>query len=516
MILSFFSSSGPCYSFRCIPSGGSRDHISIMNDIRKYAVEAIGNIIPLDEASLGEIVDHTLTLKNHEIELHLLDLLGHSDSSYEVIRTILDSRQTASTSSASASVKSPTPPSHLPSPWTESPSPAPSGKLRLSKSRDSTTVSELADSKPLNKLTPQQVKRSKKKNLDSLKDIESALAELEVEDRKEDASGVRRSCNCMATRHPLFEVAPNCLNCGKIICEKEGLQPCLFCGAELLSASEKHEIVEILRSEQNEIERKQQDPTNKKLQAQSVVKKKAKPIKYAMTTGGNLWKAQEAALERIERDSKKQEQAEKLRLEEAEDLQQQLAQFDKLEREQSVNLDLLKAQDRLEMLLEFQATGAERTRVIDNAADFEMPTQLSGSMWLSPVERALQLKKQQRHMRKVIHQEKVSTGRTKKVVEMVIRDGKVKMVEKHVVSHEPEKEKAEIEDLENALRENKMDAEATLASNKWDYESDRNKWAKPVYLGGLEGNKDDVSEPGHTRVQFGDLSSDELLAAIPS
>lgn len=490
-----------------------------MNDIRKYAVEAIGNIIPLDEASLGEIVDHTLTLKNHEIELHLLDLLGHSDASYEVIRTILDSSQPAATSSSSTSMKSPTPSgalSRLPSPWTESPSPAPSGKLRLSKSRDSTTVSELADSKPLNKLTPQQAKRSKKKNLDSLKDIESALAELEVEDRKNDDSDVRRSCNCMATRHPLFEVAPNCLNCGKIICEKEGLQPCLFCGAELLSASEKHEIVEILRSEQNELERKQQDPANKKLQAQSVVKKKAKPIKYAMTTGGNLWKAQEAALKRMEQDSKKQEQAEKLRLEEAEDLQRQMAQFDKIDREQNVNLDLLKAQDRLDMLLEFQATGAERTRIIDNAADFEMPTPLSGSMWLSPVERALQLKKQQKHMRKVQHQDKVSTGRTKKVVEMVIRDGKVTMVEKHVISHEPEKETAEIEDLEKTLRENKMDAEATLASNKWDYESDRNRWAKPVYLGGVKDRKEAASEPLHARVQFDVLSSDELITAMPS
>jgi len=34
-------------------------------------------------------------------------------------------------------------------------------------------------------------------------------------------------CNCMATKHSLIT---NCLNCGHIICSKEGTGPCCYCG----------------------------------------------------------------------------------------------------------------------------------------------------------------------------------------------------------------------------------------------------------------------------------------------
>ena len=59
-------------------------------------------------------------------------------------------------------------------------------------------------------------------------------------------------------------------------------------------------------------------------------------------------------------------------------------------------LDL--AKQHRDKLLAYQAENARRTHIIDEASDFETPT-AGLSMWSSPVERAAQLKKQQKVLR---------------------------------------------------------------------------------------------------------------------
>ena len=60
--------------------------------------------------------------------------------------------------------------------------------------------------------------------------------------------------------------------------------------------------------------------------------------------------------------------------------------------------DLAAAQQHRDKLLTFQTQNAQRTHIIDEAADYETPS--SGqSMWSSPVERAAQLKRQQKVLR---------------------------------------------------------------------------------------------------------------------
>ena len=59
---------------------------------------------------------------------------------------------------------------------------------------------------------------------------------------------------------------------------------------------------------------------------------------------------------------------------------------------------LVAAKQHRDKLLTFQAQNARRTRVHDEAADFETPT-AGQSMWASPQERALQLKRQQKVLR---------------------------------------------------------------------------------------------------------------------
>lgn len=59
-----------------------------------------------------------------------------------------------------------------------------------------------------------------------------------------------------------------------------------------------------------------------------------------------------------------------------------------------------KAIEQRDKLLNFQAENAQRTTVRDEAADFDVSA-MGGSMWASPEERALALKKQQKLMREM-------------------------------------------------------------------------------------------------------------------
>ncbi|TKA69859.1 hypothetical protein B0A55_08918, partial [Friedmanniomyces simplex] len=76
----------------------------------------------------------------------------------------------------------------------------------------------------------------------ALSDLDSAIRSLEIQTNPALSSSAaedeKRKCNCMATRHPILDIAPNCLNCGKIICVKQGLGPCTFCSTPLLSADD--------------------------------------------------------------------------------------------------------------------------------------------------------------------------------------------------------------------------------------------------------------------------------------
>lgn len=486
--------------------------------LRKYAVKAISRILPLDSETCSEMVNYTLTLPNSEIESHLLDLLGHSEESYEVISKFMELKKDEGNEESQKPRKESSKSKDLPQWGPNSNVLPPKTRARLQNNNTSVTVSELSSIKPSNKLSTAQAKKSKRKNLDNLKDIDAVLNELEVTKAQESvcldgSSRVVRVCNCMATKHPLFEVAPNCLNCGKIICSKEGLQPCSFCGKELLSAREKMEIVKILQLEKDLLKTKQANPSDKLVQQQTTESQKY--IKFSNSTGENLWKAQEEAFKMVEQEAKRRRELEEVTALKKKELEDQVRELEHYKRTKNVDEALLNAQNRLETLLHYQETGAERSKIIDNAADFEMPSLSSGSMWLSPMERALQLKKQHKKLRAFENEEKSRVGRSNKVVEMVIKDGKMKMVEKTVnVSEESQKD---IEELEKELRREKLVNEQDLTKNIWDYESDQNKWEKPVYVS----KNPAVSSQNHfsdrpSRVQYDQLDNVELVASLPS
>ncbi|KAK6456582.1 putative zinc finger motif, C2HC5-type-domain-containing protein [Scheffersomyces xylosifermentans] len=491
--------------------------------LKSYSVNAIGDLLPLDRESCEEVINYAVSLRTEaEIQTYFMNLLGETTDAFTFIGNFIrmkeDEEKPLRPRKNPENVDITLKPQKVDKVWggagqTSSDSQR-SKNYSTSKvsSKTSTTTSQLFDNKKAPVAAPMPTSaKAKKRNLDNLKDIESVLNELEI---KAEQSDTRRYCNCMATRHPLFEIAPNCLNCGKIICSKEGLQPCSYCGSELLTAKDRVDIMNVLKQEKNELLNKQ-DKIRTTESSSPQPKVKAKKIVVTLNAGENLWKAQDRALKQAEAERKKAQQ----KYEDDKVKDEEIA-IENLEIERSkVNPDLLKAQERLETLLTFQDTSAERTKIIDNAADYELPSISSGNMWLSPVERALQLKKKQKQMRKQEDTVNSRTGRGEKSVEMVIKDGKVTMVEKHRVPKATEGEDSEISKLEEELRSTKQSSERDMSRNIWDFESDKNKWAKPVYTGTSDSTHDEgetFSQPVlKPRVQFSELEGVDGIVAIP-
>lgn len=188
-------------------------------------------------------------------------------------------------------------------------------------------------------------------------DLDEAIRSLELTTNPKHASNspagiAARRCNCVATRHPLQTAAPNCLNCGKVICVKEGLGPCTFCGKPLLSSSDVQGMIRELKAERG----REKQAADREAHRRPEVAAAPRPF-TAPRTG----------------------------LEGKED---------------EITAAEARAREHRDRLLAFQAQNARRTTVRDEAADFDVVT--SGpSMWASPEERARELKRQQKLLREM-------------------------------------------------------------------------------------------------------------------
>ncbi|KAL3449272.1 putative zinc finger motif, C2HC5-type-domain-containing protein [Aspergillus insuetus] len=201
----------------------------------------------------------------------------------------------------------------------------------------------------------------------NISDLTAAIAALEVSTNPT-LGGERRKCTCYATLHPVFDAAPNCLNCGKIICSLEGLQPCSFCGTPLLSSEEIQSMIRELRAERGQ------------------EKMRAHNESLHREGGPGMGPAQP---------------------------------------QQSGKLDAARA--HRDKLLAFQAQNAKRTRVVDEAADFETPN-VASTLWMTPSQRALALKKQQRIMREMEEKARPEWEKKKTIMSLDITGGRVKRV----------------------------------------------------------------------------------------
>jgi len=209
-----------------------------------------------------------------------------------------------------------------------------------------------------------------------LNELDAAIRSLEISTNSSLLDNEKRKCNCVGARHPLLAAAPNCLNCGKVICVKEGLGPCTFCGTPLLSAVEVQGMMRELREERGR-EKMALDASSHR---RAEVSKKPAPFSTLRNNADlGLMNPAEA-----------------------------------------------KAKEHRDRLLGFQAQNAKRTTVRDEAADFETPfTAAGGNMWASPAERARQLKKQQKVLAEQEWNARPEYEKRRQVVSIDLVKGKV-------------------------------------------------------------------------------------------
>ena len=232
----------------------------------------------------------------------------------------------------------------------------------------------------------------------TLSDLDSAIRSLEIQTNptlsssaNSAAENEKRKCNCMATRHPLLDVVPNCTNCGKIICVKQGLGPCTFCGNPLLSVDEIARVLRVLKDERGEERMKVNNAAHKKADV-ALGKTRAFTGRdfLAQASSSRSSPLSSAPATPVGSDDEAGE----------------------------------KAKQHRDKLLGYQAQNARRTQIHDEAADYDVPT--SGtSMWASPAERAQQLKRQQKVLREMEWNARPDYEKRRVVASIDLKGGKV-------------------------------------------------------------------------------------------
>ncbi|KIV91555.1 hypothetical protein PV10_06083 [Exophiala mesophila] len=227
----------------------------------------------------------------------------------------------------------------------------------------------------------------------SISDLTAAIAALELSTNPS-LSTHRRKCTCNASIHPLFTTAPNCLNCGKIICALEGLQPCSFCDAPILTKTQVQDMIRALKDERG-IEK--MVAHNVGQQSQHSHSGRGTPT---MTPFGGSGTPNDSGDEAIAR-----------------------------------------ATAHRDKLLAFQRENAQRTKIHDEAADYDTTLTAGATQWMTPLQRAAALKKQQKYLREMEEANKPEWEKKRTVLSVGIKNGKlVRTYEKAPREREKENE----------------------------------------------------------------------------
>ena len=227
----------------------------------------------------------------------------------------------------------------------------------------------------------------------SISDLTSAIAALELSTNPS-LSNERRKCGCQATIHPLFEPAPNCLSCGHIICALEGLQPCSFCDTPILTPQQVQTMIRALREERG---------TEKMTLHNAAVSHSGKGTP---AFGGTPESSGD-----------------------------------------EMSTAAAKARAHRDKLLAFQRENAQRTKVHDEAADYDMTVTPGATQWMSPAQRALALKKQQKYLRELEEERKPEWEKKKTVMSMSIKNGKLMRSYEKVQEDRPAQKELDHEEL---------------------------------------------------------------------
>ncbi|RDA95306.1 hypothetical protein CP533_3510 [Ophiocordyceps camponoti-saundersi (nom. inval.)] len=331
------------------------------------SVSRLSQLLPLPEDELQQILDYAATLSKTEAATHFHDLLGDSPLAIDFISSFNSQRSSNSNSTATNSTRGPgrknknkaVASSQDEDGRRRSQVASAPGSSHTSRSATPSRqgagylISDKARSNPSSRSATPGINKGIKVAVaggpsSALSDLDAAIRALEM---TTDPTVKSRRCNCVATRHPLQSAAPNCLSCGKVICMREGLGPCSFCGSPLLSPDETQAMLRELKDERG----------RERMAANAAANRRA-------------------------------------------DVSKTPAPFTKpRDGESNVEAAAAKAREHRDKLLGFQAQNARRTTVRDEAADFDMGDALAGtgSMWASPEVRARELKRQQKLVREM-------------------------------------------------------------------------------------------------------------------
>lgn len=462
----------------------------------QYALEKVPEILPLEESDVRSLCDQVLKAGGSNPESvaeRFLEILGHDDKSFEFVLAFNDLLTSSVSKEKSAHGNKLEPKStSLPQKIKSEPD---AKKMPTLVPLPKTSGKEHSNVRA----KPTKTKNdSKAKKAQLLKEIDEVWKFLELEHSERDVA--KYACNCQGNRHPLFEAAPNCLSCGKIICIREGLHlnNCSFCNKDLIPLEEKLKIVELLKKEKEELNSGSKKQETVETSRYNSRRKYANSFKISSGMGTNLFSEQDKLFDLIEKQREREKKREEV-LRDREDCERREIESQKIkESQEDLDPELLAAQDRLDKLLHFQDTSAERTKIIDNANDFSMSNE--SGLWGSARERALILKKQQRNLRKWEKIERERNGkRDKYVVSMDIGpDGKVTMKEINkdngkttaasdedvddLTDEEDIKDLNDIRSLKGEIKSSQSTDNSILQSKVWDYKLDKKQFARPEYI----------------------------------
>ncbi|KAF9184777.1 hypothetical protein BGZ51_003137 [Haplosporangium sp. Z 767] len=204
-------------------------------------------------------------------------------------------------------------------------------------------------------------KQAKKASAEPLSELEKAIRAIDLATESVNASKERKPCYCLATKHKLNVFAPNCLNCGKIICALEGPGPCTYCGKSVVSIDQQQAMILELKREKAALAKQQAMATAKRRAKSTVVSTSG----YASKLGGGMTSSTGDAGGWV-------------------GLNGSVAMTEEEELEEAKKASL--AQAHKDRLLEYDRTSARRSHVIDQATDFVLPGDRP-NLWLTEEER---------------------------------------------------------------------------------------------------------------------------------
>ncbi|KAJ1963737.1 hypothetical protein GGI12_001872 [Dipsacomyces acuminosporus] len=242
------------------------------------------------------------------------------------------------------------------------------------------------DDKPSEQKSRRQLKKERQQAF--------ARQREEEERQKKLASRKRTKCECQASEHSLFT---NCLTCGRIICELEGPGPCMFCNSNVESPDQQ------LQQHMRRLLRRAEEPdTDKQQEAKGKAKhqpaRAARGMLYSTKAGGGigtreaeqLWPAADDSADEgaaAPQPAARQGKGEELSEEEYLQLAFSALGIDPESADPAAAREAeawVKATRRKERLLDYDRTAAQRTKLIDQTADFDP---YSVGKWMSPEEK---------------------------------------------------------------------------------------------------------------------------------